>query len=79
MSSNSAKTADKTGHCCIRCGRSLSDPESIRRGFGPVCAAKIVRERESDEDLVELLSEGEDFQAVQGLSGNIPGRIGVCL
>lgn len=25
------------GHC-MKCGRSLSDPESIARGLGPVCA-----------------------------------------
>ena len=29
-------------HQCIRCGRPLKDPESIRRGYGPECfAAKV--------------------------------------
>lgn len=26
--------------CCL-CGEKLSDPESVRRGTGPVCAAKL--------------------------------------
>lgn len=26
---------------CIRCNRKLTDPDSIRRGFGPVCARKM--------------------------------------
>jgi len=28
------------GKCCA-CGRRLTDPESIRTGFGPVCRARI--------------------------------------
>lgn len=27
---------------CERCGRPLSDPESRRRGYGPVCAAGVL-------------------------------------
>jgi hypothetical protein len=26
--------------CCARCGRALTDPASIERGFGPECARK---------------------------------------
>lgn len=26
---------------CYRCGRQLSDPTSIERGYGPECAAKV--------------------------------------
>lgn len=26
---------------CIRCGRTLSDPESIARGYGPDCARLV--------------------------------------
>lgn len=26
---------------CARCNRLLTDPESIKRGLGPVCAAKV--------------------------------------
>jgi hypothetical protein len=28
------------GHC-VMCGAQLTDPESIRRGIGPVCATKL--------------------------------------
>lgn len=30
----------ETGHCCI-CNRLLTDPESIARGIGPVCAERF--------------------------------------
>lgn len=30
----------KTGSCCI-CGRTLTDPESVKAGIGPICAAKF--------------------------------------
>jgi len=26
---------------CSRCGRRLTDPQSIRRGYGPECAQKL--------------------------------------
>lgn len=29
---------------CARCNRPLRDPESIRRGFGPVCWKKGLRQ-----------------------------------
>lgn len=28
--------------CCARCGRALTDPASIQRGFGPECSKKNV-------------------------------------
>jgi hypothetical protein len=28
-------------NCCARCGRALTDPESIERRLGPVCAHKV--------------------------------------
>jgi len=31
---------------CNKCGRPLSDPESIQRGFGPTCWAKITAHRD---------------------------------
>lgn len=31
---------------CRRCGRALSDPTSIRRGFGPTCYKKFANETE---------------------------------
>jgi hypothetical protein len=30
---------------CRRCRRKLRDPRSMKIGYGPVCAAKEVRER----------------------------------
>lgn len=40
---------------CVRCGRRLSDPTSVVRGTGPVCAAKVERDfqrarAEQDDD-----------------------------
>lgn len=29
---------------CVRCGRALSNPASVIRGTGPVCAAKVERD-----------------------------------
>lgn len=26
---------------CFKCGATLTDPESIERGYGPICAAKM--------------------------------------
>lgn len=33
---------------CTRCQRAITDPISIGRGFGPLCWADVVREREQD-------------------------------
>jgi len=30
--------------CCVRCGKALSDPESVKRGYGPECAEQIRRD-----------------------------------
>jgi hypothetical protein len=30
---------------CIRCGRKLTDPASIKRGMGPVCWGKSLQEQ----------------------------------
>ena len=29
---------------CVRCGKALSDPESVKRGYGPECAEQIRRD-----------------------------------
>lgn len=34
-----AAAGKRSGYCCI-CNRELSDPQSVRAGIGPVCAAK---------------------------------------
>lgn len=38
---------------CGRCGRTLSNPESQRIGYGPVCAARIAPREERQMDLFE--------------------------
>jgi len=30
---------------CGRCGRALTDPASIKRGYGPLCFKKIENEQ----------------------------------
>lgn len=34
-----ARVGRETGNCCF-CGLELTDPESVTRGYGPVCASK---------------------------------------
>lgn len=34
-----ANVGKETGQCCF-CGLELTDPESVQRGYGPVCAKK---------------------------------------
>lgn len=35
---------------CVRCGRILTDPESVKKGIGPECERKFVEEGETDHD-----------------------------
>lgn len=40
-------------HQCQRCGRHLSNPISMRQGFGPVCITKVRRleaQQEQEQD-----------------------------
>lgn len=40
----SVERAAELGHqhgVCMICGRGLTDPDSVRRGIGPVCSAKL--------------------------------------
>ena len=48
---------DKNTPRCIRCGRTLKDPQSIRRHYGPVCAAHIAKERGLDNGLDESIQD----------------------
>ena len=34
---------------CLRCGRGLSNPVSMRRGYGPICASKLMRQMRLEE------------------------------
>ena len=36
---------------CIMCGRPLTDPASIKRGMGPVCAGQRAKETEAMPEL----------------------------
>ena len=40
---------------CQKCGRKLTDPESIKRGYGPECWGRIqgihISEKEEDEQI----------------------------
>lgn len=40
---------------CQKCGRKLTDPESIKRGYGPECWGRIpgihISEAEEDEQM----------------------------
>jgi len=35
---------------CRVCGRRLTHPESVKRGIGPVCWARIQKERIAEEE-----------------------------
>ena len=43
-------------HRCQKCGKSLSDPESMIRGFGPDCWEEIVKAvtRSMDSDTGQI-------------------------
>jgi len=66
---------------CTRCNRGLSDPESIQRGFGPVCWAKhqadLSQEEIAQQDLFSSY-DGEDIilQNIDGYAtANVPHAI----
>ena len=48
---NSSITHHRT---CIRCGRGLSNPISMRRGLGPVCRTKVKRGDWGGKEPVDL-------------------------
>jgi len=37
---------------CTRCKRGLTDPISIKRGYGPVCWAKAQADKSKEEQIV---------------------------
>ena len=45
---------DLHSRSCLRCGRGLSNPISMRRGLGPVCRAKVKRDDWGDKEPVDL-------------------------
>ena len=42
--SSEQKDMDKLSGRCDRCHRKLKDPESVKRGLGPVCTKKVEAE-----------------------------------
>ena len=46
------KSEKKIGHCKI-CGKKLTDPESVRRGYGSECYKRVLQERIGLIDLEE--------------------------
>jgi len=53
---------------CLRCGKYLTDPKSIKRGFGPICWPKVrhlIEEHEEYEDLLKGPKETNDYPAIQ--------------
>lgn len=40
----------RMGAACMYCGKSLTDPDSIKRGAGPVCAAEYGEEHDHDDE-----------------------------
>ncbi len=50
---------------CMLCKRPLSDPESVDRGLGPVCWAKVQAEAERAED------EAREWQCLLPFEGNV--------
>lgn len=59
---------------CLRCGKPLSDPESLKRGYGPVCAKKLgltaeVLEQAKDDDVKPVGLKGAIF-----LTRNVKGE-----
>lgn len=44
---------------CKRCGKKLSDPKSMKRGYGPICAKKIQWEQKKQATINEFYHKGE--------------------
>ncbi len=42
---------------CKRCGRTLKDPVSQERGYGPICAEKVYQDESVQTDLLSFMGE----------------------
>lgn len=42
---------------CLICGRKLTDPDSVKRGIGPVCWSKIEREDRRERQVKSIWSK----------------------
>ena len=43
----------KADICCRRCHRTLTNPDSRAKGYGPICIAKEAKERSEAQELAE--------------------------
>lgn len=67
MATTQMRFTGKTGSSvCEICHRPLSDPESVRRGIGPVCAGRIARQAETDM-MFDLAEKDWDNDSEDGL------------
>ena len=46
---------------CAQCGRPLSDPVSVARGYGPVCFKKIQQHKNKDVPEVDDMDMGDEI------------------
>jgi hypothetical protein len=63
-----ARVLGRTLGCCVICGATLTDPESVERGIGPICETRVLGtylprrsgRRSSAADALRASSEEED-------------------
>lgn len=67
---------------CARCNRALKDPESIERGFGPICWAKVQAEdrgmNKGEQMKMDVFYDGGDIvlKRINGCAtANVPHAI----
>ncbi len=63
MSNDIVASSEKYGRC-ERCHRKLKDPDSVKRGLGPICVKKVEAELKEDgknemQDLAHALGYSE--------------------
>lgn len=58
---------------CGKCGRTLKDPESIQRGFGPVCYRKVMPPVPRKEKIAQ--KKDDKYNALEELDFQIPGQM----
>lgn len=58
---------------CGKCGRTLKDPESIQRGFGPVCYRKVMPPTPKKEKIVR--KSNDNYNIMEDPDYQIPGQM----
>lgn len=49
---------------CVRCGRTLKNPEAIKKGIGPVCEKKMIGQTRTEIGINQKSFTGPHWQAV---------------